>query len=103
MAREAVKSVKPILDAVKDGEIRDQLKRASLSVVLNIAEGNSRKGKDKLNRFSFAEGSAREAMEAIITAEAWGYISQAQAKPVIELFDRVIAMLVRLRFPRARS
>ena len=42
-------------------------------------------------------------MEAIITAEAWGYISQAQAKPVIELFDRVIAMLVRLRFPRARS
>ena len=37
VAREAVKSVKPILDAVKDGEVKDQLKRASLSVVLNIA------------------------------------------------------------------
>ena len=33
VAREAVKAVKPILDAVKDGEVKDQLKRASLSVL----------------------------------------------------------------------
>ena len=95
--------MKPILDAVKDGEVKDQLKRASLSVVLNIAEGNARKGKDKLNRFSFAEGSAREAMEAIITAMGWGLITREQGQPVVELFDRVIAMLVRLRFPRSKS
>ena len=100
VAREAVKSVKPILDAVKDPEVRDQLKRASLSVVLNIAEGNARNGKDRLNRFSFAEGSAREAMEAIITAVAWGYIDEEQGGKVIALFDRVVAMLVRLRFPK---
>ena len=43
VAREAVKSVKPILDAIKDAETRDQLKSASLSVVLNIAEGNARR------------------------------------------------------------
>jgi len=103
VAREAVKSVKPILDAIKDAETRDQLKRASLSVVLNIAEGNARRGKDKLNRFSFAEGSAREAIEAIITAVAWGYVTQRQAQPVMDLFDRTVAMLVRLRFPRAKT
>jgi len=103
VAREAVKSVKPILDLVKDGEVKDQLKRASLSVVLNIAEGNARNGKDRLNRFSFAEGSAREAMEAIITAIAWGYVTEEQGANVIVLFDRVVAMLVRLRFPKRRA
>jgi len=103
VAREAVKSVKPILDAVKDAEVKDQLKRASLSVVLNIAEGNARRGKDKTNRLSFAEGSAREAMEAIITAVAWGFITKEQGDPVIALFDRVVAMLVRLRFPRPKA
>ena len=103
VAREAVKSVKPILDVVKDAEIRDQLKRASISVVLNIAEGNARNGKDRLNRFSFAEGSAREAMEAIITAIAWDYVSQEDGARVIALFDRVVAMLVRLRFPKRRA
>ena len=58
-------------------------------------------GKDRLNRFSFAEGSARESMEAIHVAVAWGYVAEEDARPVITLFDRVIAMLVRLRFPRA--
>ena len=100
VAREAVCSVKPILDAVKDGEVRDQLKRASLSVVLNLAEGNARTGKDKRNRFAIAEGSAREAVEAIWTAIGWGYVTEEEARGVIALFDRTIAMLVRLRFPR---
>lgn len=72
------------------------------SVVLNIAEGNARRGKDKLNRLSFAEGSAREAMEEIITAVEWGYVKREQGDPVIALFDRVIAMLVRVRFPRPK-
>lgn len=102
VAREAVRAVKPILDATKDGEIRDQLKRASLSVVLNLAEGNARRGKDKLNRFGIAEGSAREAVEAIWTAIGWGYVREQEARSVLELFDRTIAMLVRLRFPRSK-
>lgn len=102
VAREAVRAVKPILDAVKDGEVKDQLKRASLSVVLNMAEGNARTGKDKLNRFGIAEGSAREAVEAIWTAINWGFVTKQEADEVLVLFERTIAMLVRLRFPRPK-
>ena len=42
-------------------------------------------------------------MEAIITAVAWGYVSEEEGARVIALFDRVVAMLVRLRFPKRRD
>ena len=51
VARQMVTAVKPIMDRTRDAEVRDQLKRASLSVLLNIAEANARRGKDRSNRF----------------------------------------------------
>ena len=100
MARRAVAAVKPVIDGAKDAELRDQLRRASLSALLNLAEANARTGKDRTNRFRIAEGSAREAMEAVHVAVSWGYVDQAGGTEAIELFDRTVAMLVRLRFPR---
>lgn len=100
VARQACKAAKPIFDAAKDAETKDQLRRAALSMVLNLNEANARRGKDKSNRFSMAEGSAREAQAAIETAIDWGYVSQEQGLAAWVLFDRTIAMLVRLRFPR---
>ena len=100
VARKAVGAVKPVIDAAKDAELRDQLRRASLSALLNLAEGNARKGKDRSNRFRIAEGSAREAMEAVHAAVAWGYVTVEEGRESIELLDRTIAMLVRLRAPR---
>jgi len=48
------------------GELRDQLRRASLSVVLNLAEGAGRWGKKDQTRFyRIALGSFRE-MEACL-------------------------------------
>ena len=102
VARQMVTAVKPVMDRVKDAEVRDQLKRVSLSVLLNIAEANARRGKDRSNRFGIAEGSAREAEEAVWTAIAWGFVSKDEAREVLSLLDRVIAMLVRLRFPRKK-
>jgi four helix bundle protein len=102
VARQMVTAVKPIMDRTKDSEVRDQMKRASVSVLLNIAEANARRGKDRSNRFGIAEGSAREAEEAIWTAIGWGYVPEADAREVLVLLDRVIAMLVRLRFPRKK-
>lgn len=103
VARQMVGAVKPVIDRVKDGEVKDQLKRASVSVVLNIAEANGRRGKDRANRFAIAEGSARETEEAIWIAIGWGYVTEDEAKELLVLLDRVIAMLVRLRFPRKKT
>ena len=36
------------------------------------------------------------------TAIAWGFVTKDEANEVLGLLDRVIAMLVRLRFPRKR-
>ena len=102
VARQMVVAVKPIMDRVRDSEVRDQLKRASLSVLLNIAEANARRGKDRNNRFGIADGSAREAEEAVWTAIAWGFVTKEEATELLTLIDRVIAMLVRLRFPRKK-
>jgi four helix bundle protein len=93
------------MDAVKgkNAEIWDQINRGALSVVLNLNEANARKGRDKMNRFSMAEGSAREVMAAIQTAVDWGYVNEDVGEESIALFDRTIAMLVRLRFPRPKQ
>lgn len=45
---------------------------------------------------------ARESVEAIWIAIGWGYVTEAEAAEVLTLLDRVIAMLVRLRFPKQR-
>ena len=42
------------------GEMRDQFERASLSVVLNIAEGAGKVGRDRIKFFRIAMGSLRE-------------------------------------------
>ena len=81
-----------------DRSLADQLRRAASSVVLNIAEGNRRTGKDRLHFFRIAAGSAAEVRAALAVAQAWGAIGAA---PVAEAeLDRVLAMLWRLTHRR---
>jgi four helix bundle protein len=81
-----------------DRSLADQLRRAASSVVLNIAEGNQRTGKDRLHFFRIAAGSAAEVRAALEVARAWGMIGAA---PVAEAeLDRVLAMLWRLTHRR---
>ncbi len=72
---------------------RDQLDRASLSVVLNIAEGAGRRApRDKARFYSIARGSANESV-ALVDAALAGNASAAAARA---LLVRVIQMLARL-------
>ena len=48
-----------------DAELKNQMTRASSSVVLNIAEGRSRSGKAGLNHYRIAYGSAAETCAAL--------------------------------------
>ena len=95
-----VAGLRPVLGelAKADRSLADQLRRAASSVVLNIAEGNQRTGKDRVHFFRIAAGSAAAARAALDVARAWGMVGAAPAAEA-EL-DRVLAMLWRLTHRR---
>ena len=95
-----VAGLRPVLDGLmkSDRALADQLRRAASSVVLNIAEGNRRTGKDRLHFFRIAAGSAAEVRAALDVARAWGMIGAAPAAEAD--LDRVLAMLWKLTHPR---
>ena len=83
-----------------DGDLARQVKRASASVVLNVKEGNSRVGKDRLHMFRVAAGSAAEIEGALQYAVAIGELSEVTTSAALALADRQQAILYRLTNPR---
>ena len=80
----------------------DQLRRAALSVDINIVEGYAL-GTPALFRrhLRIALGSAAEAQRLLAIAETRRYLPQAAAAPLLKLADRTTGMLYRLvRSPR---
>ena len=76
-----------------DRNLADQLQRASTSVVLNIAEGRRRVGRDRRQHFLVSLGSAGEVGAALDVALGWRYMSQESLAREIGLADRVRALL----------
>jgi len=61
----------------RDFSFCDQIKRASVSIMNNIAEGYERKGDKQLKNFLFiAKGSAGEVRSMLVLAKELGYIDQ---------------------------
>jgi four helix bundle protein len=73
---EAIRMMRPLLAAIerRDRDLGSQLRRASSSVVLNIAEGSGSFGGVRTQRYRTALGSARESVSCLRVAEAFGYI-----------------------------
>ena len=93
-----LRALAPVTERIRahDAGLADQLKRAAQSVLLNIAEANRRRGKDRANRFRCALGEAAEvsaAVEAAIVAE---YVEAIDVVDVLALADRVRAMTFQL-------
>jgi four helix bundle protein len=78
------------------GTLADQLRRALLSVLLNIAEAASRSGAERLARFRCARGEASEAAAALDAIEILKLAPVERVKPVVVLLGRLYAMLTRL-------
>ena len=58
------------------------------SVVLNLAEGNRRRGQDRVHLFRVAAGSAAEVQAGLDVAEAWGYLGADKVAPVRAKLDQ---------------
>ncbi len=92
-----VRDVRGLTDSVArfDRDLARQLRRASMSVVLNVAEGaGSRAGRRRL-RYEDALGSARETLAGLEAAQAVGYIGPVN-RVVRRRFDHIIGTLVNL-------
>ena len=96
---EVIRSLWPPLARIRtrDPKLYQQIRSAANSISLNLAEGRRRHRKDKTHLWSIAAGSADEVSTALRNAVAWGDIEEEAVARTLELLDRVLAMLWRLR------
>ncbi len=80
--------------------LSDQLSRAACSVPLNLAEGHGRFGKDRMQHWRVAYGSAKEAGTALELLACGGLVDAEAAATVMAKLDSVRAMTWRLLHPR---
>jgi four helix bundle protein len=83
--------------AVRLGDVKDQLDRASTSIPLNIAEGNGKYApKDRCRFFDIAHGSALECAAALDVLVAKKKLTPDQIVPGKERLQKIVRMLIGL-------
>lgn len=99
-ARELVKQVYAISNAgpfSKDFGLRDQIRRAAVSIMLNIAEGFARKTDREFAQFLvISHGSAAEVQAALYVALDQGYLSEPEFKVLYATVDETSKMIMGL-------
>lgn len=81
----------------KDYSLKDQLRRASVSIASNIAEGDERgTNKEAIRFFYMARGSAAEIRTQTIIAHAVGYIDEEVKQHMENEAADISKMLYRL-------
>lgn len=96
-ARSFVKSVYQILDSFPSSEKRiliDQIKRAAVSIVLNIAEGSDKNSdKDFIRYLRISLGSINEVVAALFIAKDLCYINEESFILMYEKTHKLSAMI----------
>jgi four helix bundle protein len=99
-SRELAKAIYQITsngEFAKDYGLRDQIRRASVSIMSNIAEGFDRAGRGEFHQFLvIAKGSAAEVRSQLYIALDANYISSkdfSQLKDLAEEVSRIIGGL----------
>ena len=88
----------PLSDRVPRGyaSLGDQLRRAALSVPLNIAEGTGKFDQDARRFYAIARGSALECAAIADAFEVLGFAAPQELGPARELLERIVSMLTGL-------
>ncbi len=82
------------LAPVNDYSFRDQIFRASLSIMNNIAEGFGRRTDRELKHFlHVARGSTAEVRSMLILASELNYISAAKQEELLTLTEEISKLL----------
>ena len=108
-ARELTKMIYEISSAApfaRDFSLRDQIRRACVSIMSNIAEGYERGGTREFLQFlSIAKGSAGETRSLLYVAHAQGYIDSrvfddlsSRAKEIGRMISSLMAYLRKCGF-----
>lgn len=97
-AIEFVSVAVPLSETVPKGfaALGDQLRRASTSIPLNVAEGSGKFDKDARRFYAIARGSALECAAIVDVFKALSLIQPESYDTTQALLDRVVAMLTRL-------
>ncbi len=79
----------------------NQMRRVSVSVCSNIAEGSSRtSNKDQVHFYQLAYSSLMELMNQVIIAMDWDYLSSEHEKEHREKVGKISRLLISLRNSR---
>jgi len=78
------------------GDAKDQLRRSSMSVALNVSEAAGRQGKDRRRFREIALGSARETRAGLAVLADLGLLDTAVVTSLDHRWDRVCVILYRL-------
>ena len=88
----------------KDYGLRDQIRRAAVSIPSNIAEGDEREtDREAVRYFYIAKGSSAEVLTQAIIAFEIGYIDEQTFKEIEERCIEISSMLSRLISARAKT
>src|SRR3954467_12801949 len=93
VALDLVRALRPVVAQLRNhsSDAADQVERAASSIVLNIAEGDRRHGRDPRRFFDMAHGSAGEIRGALDLADAWGW--PVESRQAGTLLDRELGLL----------
>ena len=93
-------ALQPILKAVAghDRDLASQLRRASTSVGLNVAEGMGASGGMRLKAYRVALGEMREARAAVDIATKLEYVDPLPARD-LDRMEKIVATLIKLARP----